>query len=332
MFNFRPASAFITRRIFALALAAITAMAVCATAQAAYPDRPVRVILPFGPGGVADITARLVAQKLSEKLGQNFVIENMPGAGGIAAARAVLSAPTDGYTLAFFTNGTAISVPLFQNLPFDPLKQFVPISALGYFGLVFATAANSDFHTFGDMLKAAHDKPGTINLGSIVVGSTQNLTAELFKSMSGADIVIVPFRTSPDELVALLRGDIQMEVEFYAALKPSLQSGQARALATSGPQRSPELPDIPTVAQSGVANFDVTSWNALYAAAGTPPDIIDKLNGALHEVLADPAVKKAALDLGIDAKASTPAEIDARMRSDIAKWTKVIAGAHIPQQ
>ncbi len=332
MFNFRPASAFITRRIFALALAAIAAMAVCATAQAAYPDRPVRVILPFGPGGVADITARLVAQKLSEKLGQNFVIENMPGAGGIAAARAVLSAPTDGYTLAFFTNGTAISVPLFQNLPFDPLKQFVPISALGYFGLVFATAANSDFHTFGDMLKAAHDKPGTINLGSIVVGSTQNLTAELFKSMSGADIVVVPFRTSPDELVALLRGDIQMEVEFYAALKPSLQSGQARALATSGPQRSPELPDIPTVAQSGVANFDVMSWNALYAAAGTPPDIIDKLNGALHEVLADPAVKKAALDLGIDAKASTPAEIDARMRSDIAKWTKVIAGAHIPQQ
>jgi tripartite-type tricarboxylate transporter receptor subunit TctC len=332
MFNFRPASAFITRRIFALALAAITAMAVCATAQAAYPDRPVRVILPFGPGGVADITARLVAQKLSEKLGQNFVIENMPGAGGIAAARAVLSAPTDGYTLAFFTNGTAISVPLFQNLPFDPLEQFVPISALGYFGLVFATAANSDFHTFGDMLKAAHDKPGTINLGSIVVGSTQNLTAELFKSMSGADIVIVPFRTSPDELVALLRGDIQMEVEFYAALKPSLQSGQARALATSGPQRSPELPDIPTVAQSGVANFDVTSWNALYAAAGTPPDIIDKLNGALHEVLADPAVKKAALDLGIDAKASTSAEIDARMRFDIAKWTKVIAGAHIPQQ
>src|SRR3984885_944652 len=332
MFNFRPASAFITRRIFALALAAITAMAVCATAQAAYPDRPVRVILPFGPGGVADITARLVAQKLSEKLGQNFVIENMPGAGGIAAARAVLSAPTDGYTLTFFTNGTAISVPLFQNLPFDPLKQFVPISALGYFGLVFATAANSDFHTFGDMLKAAHDKPGAINLGSIVVGSTQNLTAELFKSMSGADIVIVPFRTSPDELVALLRGDIQMEVEFYAALKPSLQSGQVRALATSGPQRSPELPDIPTVAQSGVANFDVTSWNALYAPAGVPPDIIATLNGALHDLLADPALKKAALDLGIDAKASTPAEMDARMRADINKWTKVIASAHIPQQ
>jgi tripartite-type tricarboxylate transporter receptor subunit TctC len=332
MFSFRPASAFITRRLPALALAAVACVGLCASAQAAYPDRPVRVILPFGPGGVADITARLVAQKLSEKLGQNFVIENMPGAGGIAAARAVLSAPADGYTLAFFTNGTAISVPLFQNLPFDPLKQFVPVSALGYFDLVFAAAANSEFRTFGDVLKTAHDKPGTINLGSIVVGSTQNLTAELFKSMSGADVVIVPFRTSPDELVALLRGDIQMEVEFYAALKPSLQSGQARALATSGPQRSPELPDVPTVAESGVANFDVTSWNALYAPIGTPPDIIAALNGALREVLAEPALKKAALDLGIDAKASTPAEIDTRMRSDIAKWTKVIAGAHIPQQ
>ncbi len=324
----------VNRRIagFAIALAALTGLAGTAPAQAAYPDHPVRVILPFGPGGVADVTARLVAEKLSQKLGQNFVIENMAGPGGIAAARAVLQSPADGYTLAFFTNGTAISVPLFASLPFDPLKQFVPVSAIGYFDLVFVTGANSDFHSFGDVLKTAHDKPGTINLGSIVVGSTQNLTAELFKSMSDADVVIVPFRTSPDELVALLRGDIQMEVEFYAALKPSLQSGQARALATSGPKRSPELPDIPTVAESGVPGFDVTSWNALYAPAGTPADIIGKLNGALHDVLADPAVKKAALDLGIDAEASTPAEIDARMRSDIAKWTKVIESAHIPKQ
>jgi tripartite-type tricarboxylate transporter receptor subunit TctC len=336
MLSFRSISPWtaIKRRFaaIAIALAAVGFATNCAVAQSSYPDRPVRIILPFGPGGVADITARLVAQKLSEKLGQNFVIVNMPGAGGIAAAHAVLSAPADGYTLAFFTNGTAISVPLFKSLPFDPLKQFVPVSTIGYFDVVFATAANSDFHSFGDVLKTAHDKPGTINLGSITVGSTQNLTAELFKSMSGADIVIVPFRTSPDELVALLRGDIQMEVEFYAALKPSLQSGQARPLATSGPKRSPELPDVSTVAESGVAGFDVTSWNALYAPAGTPADIIGKLNGALHDVLADPAIKKAALDLGIDAEASTPAEIDARMRSDIAKWTKVIESAHITTQ
>jgi tripartite-type tricarboxylate transporter receptor subunit TctC len=317
---------------FSFALAAANLAADGAYAQSAYPDHPVRVILPFGPGGVADITARLVAEKLSQKLGQNFVIENNPGAGGIAAAHAVLQAPADGYTLAFLSNGTAISVPLFEKLPFDPLKQFVPVSALGYFNLDFAVAANSDFKSLGDVLKAARDKPGTINLGSITVGSTQNLTAQLFKAMSGTDIVIVPFRTSPDEAVALLRGDIQMEVEFYAALKPSLRSGQARALASSGPKRSPELPDVPTVSEAGVPNFDVTSWNALYAPAGTPQPIIDKLNGALREVLADPDLKKRALDLGIETKGSTPDEMDARMRSDIDKWTKVIESAHIPKQ
>jgi tripartite-type tricarboxylate transporter receptor subunit TctC len=326
--------AVINRRIaaFAISLAALTGMAVVAPAQAAYPDHPVRILVPFGPGGVADVTARLVAEKLSEKLGQNFVIENMPGPGGIAAARGVLQSPADGYTLAFFTNGTAISVPLFSDLPFDPVKQFIPISAIGYFDLDFVVGADSPFHTLGDFLKAAHDKPGTLNLGSIVVGSTQNLTAQLFKSMSGADAVIVPFRTSPDELVALLRNDIQSEVEFYAAIAPSLQSGKARVLATSGIKRSPELPNVPTIAEAGVPNFDVTSWNALYAPAGTPQAVIDELNGALHDVLADPALKKRALDLGIDAEASTPAEIDARMKSDIEKWTKVIDDAHIPKQ
>jgi len=327
----RAASGTRSAVLSALALAA-SLISTAAPARAEYPDRPIRLILPFGAGGVADVTARLVGEKLSQKLGQNVVIENMPGPGGIAAARAVLSAPADGYTLAFFTNGTAISVPLFSHLPFDPLKQFVPISAIGYFDLDFAVAADSPYRTLGELLKAAKDKPGTLNLGSIVVGSTQNLTAQLFKSMSDANIVIVPFRTSPDELVALLRNDIQSEIEFYAALAPSLQGGKIRVLATSGIKRSPELPDVPTVAEAGVPDFDVTSWNAFYAPAGTPQAVIDKLNGALHEVLGDPELKKRALALGIDAEASTPAEIDARMKSDIAKWTKVIESAHIPRQ
>jgi len=331
--SFALLRAFVKPRLAAaLLLSALALGGAAAPARAEYPDHPVRVIVPFGPGGVADITARLVAEKLSQKLGQNFVIENMPGPGGIAAARAALQGGTDGYTLAFFTNGTAISVPLFSHLPFDPVKQFTPISALGYFDLDFVVAADSPFHTLGDFLKAAKDKPGTLNIGSIVVGSTQNLTAQLFKSMAGADIVIVPFRTSPDEVVALLRNDIQAEIEFYAAIKPSLQSGKARVLATSGIKRSPELPDVPTIAEAGVPDFDVTSWNALYAPAGTPQAVIDKLNGALRDVLADPDLKKRALALGIDAEASAPAEIAARMKSDIAKWTKVIESAHIPRQ
>lgn len=324
----------ITRRRAALAFAvAATGIATRgAGAQAKYPDRPVRVILPFGAGGVADVTARLVAEGLSKKLGQNFVIENNPGAGGITAARAALAGGKDGYTLILLTNGTAISVPLFNHLPFDPLKDFVPISIIGYFSCVFAVEAASPFQTLGDFLKADHDKPGTINVGTINVGATQNLTAELFKSMAKANFVIVPFRVSPDVVVGLLRNDVQMDMDFYAALKPTLDSGKARALATSGPKRSPELPKVPTVQEAGVPGFDVVAWNGLYAPAGTPQAIIDALNAALREVLADPALKKRALDLGIDARASTPAELDARMRSDIAKWAAVIASAHIPKQ
>jgi tripartite-type tricarboxylate transporter receptor subunit TctC len=290
------------------------------------------VILPFGAGGVADVTARLVAEALGKKLGQNFVIENNPGAGGIAAARAALAGGTDGYTLALLTNGTAVSVPLFNHLPFDPLKDFMPISTIGYFTCVLMVEASSPFHSLADFLKADRDKPGTINVGTINIGSTQNLTAELFKSMAKANFVMVPFRGSPDVVVGLLRNDIQMDMDFYAALKPTLDNGKARAIATSGATRSPELPDVPTVRESGIPDFEVTAWNALYAPAGTPGAIIETLNAALHEVLADPALKKRALDLGIDAKASTPAELDARMRSDITKWASVIEHAHIPKQ
>jgi len=331
--NFRRSQTPMTRREAALGLAlSATGLATGkAHAQAKYPSRPVRVILPFGAGGVADVTARLVAQELSKKLGQNFVIENNPGAGGITAARMALSGGKDGYTLALLTNGTAISVPLFNHLPFDPLKSFAPISTIGYFSAVFAVDAASPFHTLADFLKADREKPGAINVGTINVGSTQNLTVELFKSMANAKFVIVPFRGSPDVVVALLRGDVQMDVDFYAAIKPSLDNGKMRALATSGPKRSPELPNVPTVQEAGVAGFDVVAWNGLYAPTGTPKEIIDTLNAALHEVLADPALKKRALDLGIDARASTPAELDARMRADIAKWDAVIAKAHIPK-
>src|SRR6202451_107336 len=324
----------ISRRtaVFALPLMAAGLAAPVARAQAKYPDSRVRVILPFGPGGVADVTARLVAQALSEKLGQNFFIENMPGAGGITAARAALAGGTDGYALTLLTNGTAISVPLFTHLPFDPLKEFVPISTIGYFTCDFMVNASSPYQTLGDFLKAGKEKPGTLNVGTINVGSTQNLTAELFKAMAGIDVVIVPFRSSPDVVVALLRDDIQMDIDFYAALKPTLDGGKARAIATSAPQRSPELPNIPTVQEGGVANFEVTAWNGLYAPAGTPDAIIATLNKALHEVLDDPDLKKHALDLAIDAKASTPAELDARMRGDIEKWGKVIAQAGIAKQ
>ena len=203
-----------------------------------YPNKPVRLILPFGAGGVADVTARLVTEKLGEKLGQRFVIENMAGAGGINAARAVLSAPADGYTLALFSNGTAISVSLFKSLGFNPVTDFVPVSSMGYFDFIFVTQAGSPYPTLAEFIKAAKAKPGTLNVGTINVGSTQNLAAQLFKSTAGVDVAIVPFRSSPDVLIALLRGDIQMGIENYAAVQSHVADKAAIAVSSSGTIRT----------------------------------------------------------------------------------------------
>jgi len=303
-----------------------------AKAQGGYPNKPVRVIVPFGPGGVADVTTRLVSEKLSEKLGQRFIVENAPGAGGIAAARSAISGGNDGYTIILLTNGTAISVPLFKSLPYDPVKDFVPISAIGYFDTLFIVNGESPYKTLQDFIKAAKDNPGKLNVGTINPGSTQHLTSELFKSSAGINFVNVTFRTTGEAVVALLRNDVQMVIDFYAALKPGLSDGKTRALATGGATRSPALPNVPTVAQSGVSGFDVVAWNALYAPAGTPSAVIQTLNAALSAVLNDPELKKRALDLGIDAKASSPAEAEARLTSDIKKWGTVIEKAGIPKQ
>ncbi len=326
-----PSRRRVCRALLAAPFFATLAPSNTAFAQA-FPTKPVRVIVPFGPGGVADVTTRLVADKLGEKLGQRFVVENAPGAGGIAAARAAISGGNDGYTIALLTNGTAISVPLFKSLPFDPLKDFVPISSVGYFDCIFIVNADSPFKKLQDFIAAAKEKPGTLNIGTITAGSTQHLTSELFKSTAGINFVNVTFRTTGEAVIGLLRGDVQMVIDFYAALKPGLVDNKTRALAWTGPTPSPALPAIPTVAQSGVPGFEVISWNALYAPTGTPQAVVDTLNGALRTVLADADLKKRALELGIDTKASSPAEIDGRMKADIAKWGAVIDKAGIAKQ
>jgi tripartite-type tricarboxylate transporter receptor subunit TctC len=322
-------SAFFARYAVAAALAIV---AVPALAQGKYPDKPVRVILPFGAGGVADITTRLVTDKLGEKLGQRFVVENNAGGGGIAAARAVMQSPADGYTLAVFSNGTAVSVGLFKSLPFDPVKDFVPVSAMGYFDLVFVTNANGPYKTLGDFIKAAKEKPGQLNVGTIAAGSSQNLGAELFKSVTGLDFVIVPFKTSGEVLVGLERNDVQMATEFYAALRGGLDAKKFIPVAISGTKRGEYLPEAPTAKEAGVANFEVTSWNAIFAPAGTPADVVATLNKALNEVLADPEVRRKALELGIDARGSTPQEIQDRLKADIVKWGQVIDKAGIEKR
>ncbi|MPZ39728.1 MAG: tripartite tricarboxylate transporter substrate binding protein [Rhizobiales bacterium] len=323
----------ITRRTFstsAVATAAALGMPHVARAQD-YPNRPVRMILPFAAGGVADVTSRLLAEKLGDKLGQRFVVENMPGPGGIAAGRAAASAAPDGYTLYLITNGTAISVAIYKQLPFDPAKDFAPISGVGNFELVFAANADSPYKTLGDLIKAARAQPGKLNIGTIAVGSTQNLGAELFRSTAKLDIQLIPYKTTPDVTVGLLRNDIQMMIDFYAAMRSGLTDKKLRPLATSGLTRTTFLPDVPPVAEAGVPGYEVLSWNALGAPRGTPQPIIDTLNKAIREVLAMPDIVKRYQEVGITARASTPEEVSKRFVADIKKWSAVIERAKIPK-
>ena len=302
------------------------------SAQTKYPNKAVRIVLPFAAGGVADITARVIAEKLGGRLGGRFYVENQPGAGGIAAARTVISSPRDGHTLALLSNGTAVSVSLFNNLPYDPLKDFDPISSLGFFDFVFATTPESEFKTLAEFIATAKAKPGALNVGTINVGSTQNLSAELFKTAAGIDFTIIPYRGTPELLVSAMQGNLALMIDSYSSIKGNLVDKKIRALASSGSVRSESTPDIPTLRESGVADYDVVSWNALFAPAGTAPEIVKTLNQALQEILGDADVRKRLLELGIGARASTPEEISARLKSDIEKWRKVIEKAGIQKQ
>jgi tripartite-type tricarboxylate transporter receptor subunit TctC len=317
------------RDIFFAVLALSTLAASSEQAHATnYPDKSVRIVVPFAAGGVGDITA----EKLGDKLGQRFYVENQAGAGGIVAARTVISSPPDGYTLALLANGTAVSVSLFKKLPYDPLKDFAPISSLEFFDFLFATSANSPFKTLGDFIAAAKTRPGTLNAGTINVGSTQNLSAELFKTAAGIDFTIIPHRGTPEIQVALLQGNVALMIDSYSSMKGNLADGKLRALASSGARRSEATPELASVTEGGVADYDVVSWNALFAPAGTPPEIVKTLNAALQDILADADVKKRLLELGIEAKAGTPEALANRVRSDIDKWQKVIEKAGIQKQ
>ena len=323
-----------SRRSFLNGVAALSlgaGLPLPALAQA-YPSKPVRILVPFGAGGIADITVRIVAERLGDKLGQRFVIENQPGPGGINAARAALQGGADGYSLALFSNGTAVASGLFKNLRYDPVKEFAPVSALGYFEFIFATGGESRFKTMGELLAEARAKPGVLNIGTIASGSTQNLSGELFKSSANIDARIVPYRTTPDVILAAMRGDVDLIVDSYASMKANLEDNKLRALGASSITRSVALPNLPTVAEGGVPGFDVTSWNAIFAPAGTPQPIIDTLNKGILEVLAMPETKKLLLDLGIEAKGSTPAELGDKLKADIVKWSAIIDKSGIEKQ
>lgn len=322
-----------TRRhlVSLLALSAVMALPYVAVAQT-FPSKAIRLVVPFGAGGVADLTARTVAQKLSESLGQPVLVDNRPGAGGVVAGDLVAKADPDGHTLLLMSNGTAVTAGLFKSLPFDTLRDFAPVSTLGFFDIAIITQADSKFKTLGDLLAYGRANPGKLNFGSINIGSTQNLAAELFKSSAGVDMQIVPFNGSPAVITALRGGQIDAAVEILAPVLPQINAKALRALAVTGAKRAAVLPDVPTAKESGVNNFEAASWNAIAAPAKTPKSVIARLNKDITAALNSPDVKKSLANQNVAAQASTPEQAAELLASEVKRWGDVIVRAKVPQQ
>jgi tripartite-type tricarboxylate transporter receptor subunit TctC len=313
------------------ALVAALALMAAAQAQSDYPNRPVTLIVPYGAGGVADTGMRIVAEALTGRLKQAFVVDNRPGAGGIVAAKAGATAAPDGYTLLMTGNNNAISASLFKSLPYNVLTDFASTSTTSFFDLLIVTRAGSSLKTVQDVVKMARANPGKLNIATTNPGSTQNLAAELFRSVTGTEATIVPFRTSPDIATALMRGDIDIAFEFYAAVQGVVADNKIVALASTGPKRTSYLPDVPTAQESGIQDFEVVSWNGISVPAGTPKAVVEVLTRAINEVLPNPEVQEKSKKLGMEMRGSTPDEMTQRMKSDIAKWGAVIDKAGIPK-
>ena len=312
-------------------LVSLCLVPVLALAQS-YPTKPVRIVLPFGPGGIADITTRTIAPKLGEGLGQQVLVENLPGAGGIRAAETVARADPDGHTLLLLTNGNAVSQALFKSLPYDPVNDFAMISTVGFFSMVIVTRPESPAKTLQDAIAMAKSNPGKMNIGTITPGGTQHLAGELFRSTAGIDALVVPHKTTGEVIVAARNGNVDLAVDFIAPLLSSIKSGALRPLSVTAGKRFPGLPDVPTVIEAGVPGYDVASWNALAAPAKTPRAVIDRLNQELRKAIAAPEVQKRFGELGVDARTSTPEELRQFFIAESQRWTRVVETAKIPKQ
>jgi tripartite-type tricarboxylate transporter receptor subunit TctC len=338
--NRRPLPSHSPRRSFLAALAGAAAMLVPALrsgavrAQAAWPAKPLRILVPFGAGGIADLTARTVAEALSRRLGQAVVVENRPGAGGVVAGETVARAEPDGHTLLLMSNATAVSAGLFAKLPFDAQRDFQPVSLVGTFDLAILVPANSPVKDLAGLLDAARAKPGKLNVATIATGSTQNLAAELFKTTAGVNFQVVPFNGTPAVVTALRGGEVDAAIEILGPVKAQVDAKAIRALATLGAKRSTALAGLPTAAETGgaLAKFDVTSWNALAAPAKTPPDVVGRLNRELAAVLAQADVREKLAKLDVEPRHSTPQQLAALLANETKRWSGVIERAGIPKQ
>ena len=290
-----------------------------------YPSKPIRLVLGYAPGGVADITARLIAQKMSDSMGQQFVVDNRPSAGGIVAAQAVAAADPDGYTILHLNYGNAVSEAIFKKLPYDIQKDFEPISLMGAFDVLMLVDKNSDIQSVSDFIAKAKANPEKYNIGSVSVGSGQHMSAALFKSLTGLQVELVPYKATSNLFMALKSKDVSVAFEIISPAIPMIKSGDLRAIAVSSPKRSESLPNVPTLNESGVKGYDVVAWNGMAVPAKTPKAIIDRLNKEINLALKDPEVKAKFQSVGIDTRGGTSEEFRSILATEIAKWKKLVA-------
>ena len=298
----------------------------------AYPVRPIRILLPYGAGGNSDIIARVLAQHLSQSLRQQVIVDNRPGAGGIVATEIAKQAEPDGYTLLWLNTGHAVSVSLYKSLPYDPVRDFVAVSTVGFSGLALVVSAASRAHSVKDLVASARASPDKFNIGVTFVGSTNHLSAELFKSMAGIDVPVVPFKTTPALIAGIGGNEAQAIFEFIPPVLPLVSNRSLRALAVTSDSRSASLPGVPTLAEAGLPGYESSAWNGLAVPARTPQAVIARLNREINAFVSIPAVKQRLEELGVEARGSTSNGFHDLVVADIAKWRRVIEKAKIPRR
>jgi tripartite-type tricarboxylate transporter receptor subunit TctC len=309
----------------AAGLIAIVAIA-CAHAAIAqpYPNKPIRMIVISAPGGSTDLLSRAVGRSLTETLGQTFVLDNKPGAGGIIATETLARAPNDGYTILMSNTAHSVLPSLHAKLPYDPIKDFAPVSLVALTHSLLLVNPALPVKTVKELIDLARARPGKLNYASGTTGASAHFGAELLKLMAKVNIVQVPYKGTAGQLTALIAGEVQMSFVTMPSALPHINSGRLRVIAIGSPRRSPSLPDVPTVAESGLPGFDIGAWNGILAPAGTPPALIAKLNAAIVKMTNDSATKEHAANQGVELVSDTPQEFTAYIKAQIARFAQVV--------
>jgi tripartite-type tricarboxylate transporter receptor subunit TctC len=294
-----------------------------------FPSRPVRMIMGFGPGGLADIAGRAIGQVMSKSIGQPVVIENMPGAGASVASLALARSQPDGHTIMWVSSQNAIAPSMFKSLPYDWTRDFAPIGPMATFDFVLFVKNDSPLKTVKDVIEAAKANPDKFNFGSIAVGTAQNLSMLKFASMAGLSVPVVAHRTTGDVMTGILSGTIQAAIETIPGAIGQIKDGQMRAIAVSSTKRNPFLPDVPTIAESGVPGYRTYSWNGMVAPAKTPPAVVQRLNKEINAAIATPAVQQRFRELIMETRTGTPADLQKIYDEDVPFWRQIITEAKI---